>query len=190
MESPTTHIRFLWFRFTLREGLLLAFCATFIVLTRAALRLHLGLPGHSMFFLTFFLLMARGCVPKIGAATLVGLISGLVALMLGMTKAGPLVAVNFVLPAVIIDVASAIYPRMVTSYLACLIVGVAASTARGVTGVAVDFLMGMETQIVVRHVLLTTASGAGFGAAGALLVPPVVRRLQANRLVPSWKGEA
>ncbi len=73
---------FLWGRFTLREALLLGFCATFIVLTRAALRIHFSLPGHSMFFLIFFLLMARGCVPKIGAPTLVGIIAGLVCMML------------------------------------------------------------------------------------------------------------
>lgn len=51
---------FLWRRFTLREGILLGFCATFIILMRAGLRLHLHLPGHVMFFAMFFFLLARG----------------------------------------------------------------------------------------------------------------------------------
>ena len=71
---------YLWRRFTLREALLLGFCATFIILTRAGLRLHLHLPGHVMFFTMFFFLLARGCVPKIGAVTLVGLITCLASL--------------------------------------------------------------------------------------------------------------
>ncbi len=172
-------------RFTLREALVLGFCATFIVLTRAALRLHLSLPGHSMFFLMFFLLMARGCVPKIGAATLVGLIAGLVCLMLGMAKMGPLILANFVLPALAVDIAGAVYPRMVSSYVACVLVGILAAISKNVSGIGIDFLMGMEEEVILQHVVITTASSAAFGALGASLVPPVVRRLQANNLIPS-----
>jgi len=178
-------IHFLRKRFTLREALVLGFCATFIVLTRAALRLHLSLPGHSMFFLMFFLLVARGCVPKIGAATLVGLIAGLVCMMLGMAKMGPLILANFVLPAVVVDVAGVIYPRVVSSYVACLLVGILAAASKNVSAVGIDLLMGMERGIVVRHMIVTTASAAIFGALGASLVPPVVRRLRANNLIPS-----
>jgi len=178
-------IRFLGKRFTLREALVLGFCATFIVLTRAALRLHLSLPGHSMFFLLFFLLMARGCVPKIGSATLVGVISGLVCLMLGMAKMGPLILANFVLPALAVDVAGAIYPRMVSSHVACLLVGILAAASKSVSAIGIDFLMGMEEEVILQHVVITTTSGAIFGALGASLVPPVVKRLQANNLIPS-----
>ena len=172
-------------RFTLREALVLGFCATFIVLTRAALRLHLSLPGHSMFFLMFFLIMARGCVPKIGATTLVGVISGFVCLMLGMAKMGPLILANFVLPAIVVDVAGAIYPRLVASYVACLLVGMLAAASKNISGIGIDLLMGMEEEIILRHLAITTVSSAIFGALGSLLVPPVVRRLRANNLIPS-----
>ncbi len=133
----TSDIHFLGLRFTLREALLLGFCATFIVLSRASLRLHFSLPGHTMAVMMFFLLLARGCVPKAGAATLVGFISGIACILLGMTKAPPLLATNFVLPAIVVDLAAAVFPRVAVS------------------------------------------------SAGAALVPPVVRRLQANGLVPA-----
>jgi hypothetical protein len=178
-------IHFLWGSFTLREALLLGFCATFIILTRAALRIHFSLPGHSMFFLLFFLLMARGCVPKIGASTLVGIIAGLVCMLLGMTKMGPLILANFILPAIIVDIAGIIYPRMPRSYIACLIVGVLAAASKAISGIGLDLLLGMETEIIMRHVLITAAGSILFGGAGSLLVPAVVRRLQANKLIPS-----
>ncbi len=178
-------IRFLWWRFTLREALLLGFFATFIVLTRAALRLHLSLPGHSMFFLVFFLLMSRACVPKAGATTLVGLIAGLVCLMLGMAKMGPLILANFILPAVIVDVAGYLYPGMVRSYPACLAVGIIASLSKNFSGIGINLLMDMESDIIVRHAMVTSLSGVLFGGAGALLAPPIVRKLQANKLIPA-----
>jgi len=175
---------FLWWRFTLREALLLGFCATFIILTRAALRLHFNLPGHSMFFMMFFLIMARGCVPKIGSATLVGLISGFVCLLLGMAKMGPLILVNFVLPAVIVDFGGMIYHRLPSSYAACLLTGVIASASKAVSGLGIDYLMGMETEIIIQHIVVTTIGSTVSGAIGSLLVPPVIRRLQANKLIP------
>lgn len=178
-------IHFLWWHFTLREALLLGFFATFIVLTRAALRLHFSLPGHSMFFLVFFLLLSRACVPKVGTTTLVGMIAGLVCLMLGMAKMGPLILANFVLPAIIVDVAGAVYPNAVRNYIACLIVGIIAAISKNISSIGIDFLMGMESEIVIQHAFITTISGVLFGAAGSLLVPPVVRKLQANKLIPS-----
>jgi hypothetical protein len=181
MERNTT---FLWNRFTLREALLLGFCATFIVITRAALRMKLNLPGHSMFFMMFFLVLARGCVPKLGASTLVGLIAGAVSFMLGMGKNGPLIMANFVLPALFVDAAAFLYPALPARLMPCIIAGALASATKAITGVVLDILMGIEEAIIVQHIIITTAFSSLFGAAGAALVPSVVRRLRANRLIP------
>ncbi len=181
MEKNTT---FLWNRFTLREALLLGFCATFIVITRAALRMKLNLPGHSMFFMMFFLVMARGCVPKLGASTLVGLIAGIVSFMLGMGKNGPLIMANFVMPALFVDGAAIFYPALPARLIPCIVIGALASATKAITGVTLDILMGIEQEIIVQHIVITTTFSSLFGAAGAALVPSVVRRLQANRLIP------
>ena len=175
----------LWGSFTLREALLLGFCATFIVLTRAALRIHFSLPGHSMFFLMFFLVMARGCVPKVGASTLVGVIAGLVCMLLGMTKMGPMILANFILPAIVVDIACLIYPRLPASFPACLVAGALAASSKALSAAGLDLLLGMETELMLQHVLITTAASAAFGALGSLPVPAVIRRLQANRLIPA-----
>jgi hypothetical protein len=105
--------------------------------------------------------------------------------MLGMAKMGPLILANFVLPAIVVDLAGAIYSRMVSSYLACLLVGILAAASKNVSALGIDLLMGMEREIVVRHMIVTTVSAAIFGALGASLVPPAVRRLRANNLIPS-----
>ncbi len=178
-------VRFLGWRFTLREAILLGFCATFVVLTRAALRLHLSLPGHSMFFLVFFLLVARGCVPKMAASTLVATIAGLVCMLLGMAKMGPLILANFILPAAVIDLACWARPRLVTSVPGCLLVGALAAAMKSASALGIDTLTGMEPDLILRHVVVANAWSVGFGVAGAAFVPAVVRRLQANGLVAS-----
>lgn len=174
---------FLWRRFTLREGILLGFCATFIVITRAGLRIKINMPGHAMFFMMFFLLLAYGCVPKRGAATLVGLISGLVSMLLGMGKGGPLILLKFILPAVVVEIGGIIFPQFLTSYIACVIIGIIVSAVRVVTVTWVEWLVGMEKDILMQKIFIMSITHAIFACLGSVLVPSVVRRLRAHRLL-------
>jgi len=174
---------FLWNKFTLREAIYLGFCAAFIVITRVMLLLHLKIPGHAMFFTMFFLLLGRGSVPKTGAATLVGLITGLLSALLGLGNEGPLVALKFLLPGVIVDLGGVIYPGLPSSYIACMIVGIVASVTRFVTFLAVELLIGMEKELILGHAVVSFILYVVFGGFGSLIVPPIIRRLKANRLI-------
>ncbi|TSK06567.1 MAG: hypothetical protein FPO08_07855 [Geobacter sp.] len=174
---------YIWRRFTLREAVLLCFCATLIVLTRAGLRLHLHLPGHVMFFTMFFFLLARGCVPKVGAATLVGLITSLASVLLGMGSGGAMVLVKFLLPALVVDLAGLIAPGFVTSLLACATVGVLASLLRAGANTGVEWLLGMDEEIMLQKTVISAGLNGLWGGLGALAVPAIIRRLRKNGLI-------
>jgi len=176
---------FLWNRFTMREALLLGFCATFIVLTKATLRMKLGISGHSMFFLLFFLLLARGIVPKTGAAILVGLLAGGISIGLGLAHKGPIIMLNFLLPALVIDLAGIFLPQMTTRLLACLLVAAIAAAGKGISGAAVEFFAGAPTTIILRKAVIEGAGAVLFGLLGSLPVPSIIRKLRANRLIPT-----
>jgi hypothetical protein len=182
MTNSTERI-YLWRQFTLREAVLLCFCATFIVLTRAGLRLHLHLPGHVMFFTMFFLLLARGCVPKLGAATLVGLITSLASVLLGMGVGGPMVLIKFLLPALVVELVGFIAPAFVTSMVACAAVGILASMLRAATSTGVEWLIGMDEEIMVRKAIISGLMNGVWGGLGALAVPSIIRRLRVNGLI-------
>jgi len=170
-------------KFTLRDAIFLGFCAIFIVITRAGLRLHFNIPGHAMFFMCFFLLLAAGCVPKMWAATIAGLVAGIVAVLLGMGQGGPLMLLRFILPGIVIDVARTLFPRLVLSFAACAVVGVLAAASRFLTIILPDLMAGMEWGVVVQHAMVSTFLGMGFGGLGAALVPAIVRRLRDHNIV-------
>lgn len=173
----------LFHKFTLREALYLGFCATFIVITRAVLRLHLNVPGHAMFFTMFFLILGKGCVRKMWAATLIGLIAGLLSASLGMGKGGPLIIVKFVLPALIVDAAGGFYPEFPYSLAASVVIGAAAAFSRAITLLIVDWVVGMDRSVVFGHILVASTMNTLFGALGAGMVPSVARRLKRSGLV-------
>ncbi len=76
--------------FSTFQLILLAHCAALIVVAKIALRLPLQLSGHSGIFWMAIIVVAAGVVPKPGAASLVGLTSGLLAAFLGLGDFGVL----------------------------------------------------------------------------------------------------
>jgi len=177
-------VKFLWNRFSMREALLLGFCATFIVVTKATLRMKLGISGHAMFFLMFFLLLARGIVPKTGAATLVGLLAGGISIALGLAHRGPIIILNFVLPALVVDFAGIFLTRMTSNFLLCLLIGGLAAASKGATEAVTLFLAGAPADIILQKTLIEVSGGVMFGTLGSLPVPAIIRKLRTNRLVP------
>ncbi len=178
-------VTFLWNRFSLREALLLGFCATFIVITKATLRMKLGISGHSMFFLMFFLLLSRGFVRKTGAATLVGLLAGGISIALGLAHKGPIIMLNFLLPALVIDFAGIFLPRLTSWYPACLLVAGLAASTKGASAAVIELMAGAPGDIIFQKAVIEGLAGVAFGMLGSLPVPPIIRKLQTNRLIPS-----
>lgn len=76
--------------FSTFQMILLALMAALVVVAKIALRLPLQLPGHSGIFWMAIIIVTTGIVPKRGAASLVGLTSGLIAAMLGLGDLGAL----------------------------------------------------------------------------------------------------
>jgi hypothetical protein len=170
-------------KFALRDVIFLGFCATFIVVSRAGLRLHLNIPGHAMFFTMFFLILASGCVPKMWASTIVGIVAGSLLVLLGLGKEGPFMIIKFVVPGFLVDCCRLIYPKMAVSSIACAIVGIIGSASRFLTIIITDMIARVEWAIIIEHALITSLLGMAFGGLGALMVPPIIRRLQAHKLL-------
>lgn len=76
--------------FSTFQLILLAFFAALIVVAKIAFKLPLQLPGHSGIFWMAIVIVAAGVVPRRGAASIVGLTSGILAAFLGQGDFGAL----------------------------------------------------------------------------------------------------
>jgi hypothetical protein len=178
------------FGLPLKEALFLGFCAVFILFTRAALRLHLGISGHAMFFSLFFLMLARASVNYRLAATFVGFLAGAMAVVLGLGKGGPLIMLKFLLPALVVDLGAALLPAVFQSYLLSGLLAACAAATKFIDTYVVDTLVGMDDAVVLQHAALKALGGVAFGVAGSLLIPPVVRKLRAYGAIGETSGAA
>jgi hypothetical protein len=167
-------------RYSLKDALFLGFCAVLLVAAKAALRFHLKIPGHSMLFTLFFLLLARGCVRHRLAATFTGVLAGIMTIVLGMGKGGPLILIKYLLPALTVDLMAVIMTAaLFDSILLCGLTAILASLTRFLSDAAIDLLAGMDAAVVIRHAGIQTIGNVLFGLIGGLGVPAVIRKLKA-----------
>jgi hypothetical protein len=76
--------------FSTFQLILLALFAALVVVAKIALRTPVQMPGHSGIFWMAIIIVASGVVPKMGAASVVGFTSGIIAGFLGMGDFGAL----------------------------------------------------------------------------------------------------
>jgi len=170
--------------FDTREVLLLAFFATFIVLAKGALRWHLHVQGHSMFTTALFLVVARACVRRPTAATLVGLLAGIACALLGMGKGGPMIALKLLLPGVVVDLGARLSGERLSVTWQAALMGAAAGASNFLPVALVESLAGLDADLVLAHAALSAGTKAGFGALGGAAGALIVARLGHHGLLP------
>lgn len=173
-----------WLGFSLQEAIFMGFCALAIVLSKLVLRFHLGIAGHSMLFLAFFMLLCRGVVPRPATATLVGLLAGIATVVLGFGKGSVLGLLNFVVPGLALDLTALVVPTLSTAYVPAVLGGAIVALGHAPGQYLIDRVIGMEPDAALQLVALKTLPALAFGIIGALLVPKTVQTLRSSGLFP------
>lgn len=176
-----------WRRVEAREALLLALFAGLMVLARGGLHWHLHIPGHAMFATALFLILARGCVPRAGAASAAGLAAGLGWAALGAGRGGPLVGLDLILPAIAVDVGAALPVRGLPASLRWAVVGALAGAVGFFPAAGRELVMGAPGALLAQQPFLAAAAKACFGALGGGMAAAILGRLRA---LGGGRGEA
>ena len=91
--------------------------------------------------------------------------------------------IKYLFPAIVIDIGALFLPKMTHSYLLCALVALFASATKFFSSMFIDWLMGVETVIMIQHAVIEAGGAIFFGMAGSLIVPPVMRKLKAHDLI-------
>jgi len=171
------------FRLSLKEALFIGFCAVFAVLVRVAFRVKLHISGHSMLPTVFFLMLARGSVRFRFAAIFAGLLAGSAALFMGFAKAGPMVLVQYLAVAVVVDGLAWLLPGQFRHVAWSSLTGALAGASKFFTAYAVGYLAGMDPAVNLQRSLFEGAGAVLFGLLAGALLPVVLRRLRAYGVI-------
>lgn len=164
--------------FSTFQLILLALMAALIVVSKIALRLPLRLPGHSGLFWMAIIIVGARIVPKRGAASLIGLTSGIMAGFLGLGDFG---ALNTFLSYTMVGVGTDL-ALLLLGDSAHMIVLVVAAVIGHLAKFLVKWLFGVVTGAPVGFVTLGLAWAAlGYvvwGGLGGLLGGLTLRALR------------
>jgi hypothetical protein len=165
--------------FSTFQLILLALFSALIVVAKIALRLPVQLSGHSGIFWMAIVIVAAGVVPKRGAASLVGLTSGLIAAFLGLGDFG---AINTFLSYLSVGVVTDLMLWLLGGDPENLIVAMLAATIGHVSKFFVKWgmatLAGAPAGFVAFGLLKAAIGYVVFGALGGLLGALTLRALR------------
>lgn len=164
--------------FSTFELLLLATLAALIVAANVALKLPVKMPGHSGLVWMALLVVARTVVARPGAAAAAGLLSGAVAVFLGVGDKGALdTFLSYAAAGLGVEAVLALAGASPPAW-ACAAAGLAGNLAKLGVKIALEVWVGIPTGFVLVGRLWPTATHVVFGLLGGLLGFLVVRALR------------
>jgi hypothetical protein len=168
---------------SLKSRIIIALIAAMIVTAKFYLRLPIGVPGKSGVFWMALLLVGVGVVRRPGAGTLIGLISGLLAIAVLPGREGLLVGLKYFAPGVVMDLiwtsSGGRFDRVAVAMLA----GAAANVAKLTTSYVIGLLAGIPHGYLALGLGLAATTHVFFGALGGWIGCITLRRLERSGVI-------
>ncbi|PKQ37577.1 MAG: cobalt ABC transporter permease [Actinobacteria bacterium HGW-Actinobacteria-1] len=163
--------------FTVREIVLLALLAALIVVTKMVLRMPIRVPGHSGVLWMAALVIGRGLVKRPWAGTMLGFVSGVLAVLFVGGAEGPLLWVKYLAPGMVLDLIDVLIPIGLEDRFLGTLAGAIANCAKLLSSTIIALLMGLDAGFLVVGLGASAISHAFFGGLGGWLGSYLLRRL-------------
>lgn len=155
--------------FSTFQLILLGLFAALVVVAKIALRLPLRIPGHSGLFWMAIMLVAVQVVPRKGAASLIGLTSGLMAGFLGLGDFGMLnTFLSYTAVGVFTDLALIVVPYP-DNPVGAVLIGSIGHSGKFLVKWLLGIITGAPLGFIALGLVYASISYIVFGALGGLL---------------------
>jgi hypothetical protein len=156
----------------------LALFAALIALSKAVFRMPIHVSGHSGITWMAILLVGRALVRKRWAGTILGLVSGIIAVAVVGGREGLLLWLKYLTPGMVMDLAALLSAERLGNPVIGAIAGALANTAKLVTSLIVSLALGIPAGYLALGLGLSATTHVVFGALGGWLGSTVFRSLQ------------
>lgn len=175
-QIPVTN-RFI-FKLGLTDVLRLTMFGTLIAVARDITRLPLHLPGHTSIYWMGILVLGKGLIPKFGAGMLMGMVSGVLAVLLGEGKEGVFIFFKYFMPGLLLDCLAPLFNYRLESPVVGAICGALASLAKMAVNFGIGLLLKLPLGFLAVGLGITSLSHVLFGGAGGVIAAILIKRLK------------
>lgn len=164
--------------FTTQDLVVLALFAALVALSKVVLRMPLHVPGHSGITWMAILLVGRGLVRCLWAGTVLGFVSGIIAVAVVGGREGLLLWLKYLAPGAMMDLAALMSREHLGHPFVGAVAGAIANAAKLVTSLLVSLALGVPTGYLALGLGLSATTHVVFGALGGWLGTLVLRLLR------------
>ncbi len=156
--------------FSTFQLILLALFSALVIVAKIALRTPLQLPGHSGIFWMAIIIVGSRVVPKIGAASIIGVTSGILAGFLGLGDFGALdTFISYAMVGVASDLILLLLRGDTENLAVAIFVGIFGHMGKFLTKWLFGIISGAPVGFVALGLLRSILSYIIFGAVGGVL---------------------
>lgn len=166
------------FKLGLADILRLAMFGTLIAIVNDITRLPLHLPGHTSIVWMGILILGYGLIPKFGAGMIMGIVSGVLAVFLGLGKEGVFVFFKYFVPGLLLDFMAPLFKNKLESPVVAAICGIFTSLSKMTVNLLLGLLLKLPLVFLTLGMGFTSVTHVLFGAAGGVLAALLIKRLK------------
>lgn len=142
------------------------------------LQLPLHMPGHTSIWWMGVLLLGKGLVRKNGSGIIMGIVSGILAVILGMGKEGMFVFFKYFIPGMLLDFIAPLYMYKLESMALGAICGALISLSKLAASIAVGMIINIPLIFLTLGLGYVAICHVIYGAVGGALAAIILKRLK------------
>jgi hypothetical protein len=163
---------------SLADVLRLTMFGTLIGVSNFLLILPIGIPGHTSIYWMGLLVLGKGLLPKPGSGTIMGIVSGILAIVFGLGKEGPLLAFKYIIPGILLDVLAIMFLYQLESVWVGGITGALISLSKLLVNIALGVILQIPMVFLTMGFGYASLLHAIFGAIGGVMASVLIKRLK------------
>lgn len=166
------------FKLGLADVLRLTMFGTLVSISKYIARIPLHLPGHSSIYWMGILVLGKGLIPAFGSGIIMGAVSGVLAVLLGLGKEGVFVFFKYFVPGLLLDFLGPIFNNKLENPF----VGIICSSLISLSKLVINLVLGILLQLPMGFLALglgfSSCTHILFGAAGGFIASVLIKRLK------------
>lgn len=166
------------FKLGLADVLRLTMFGTMVSVIHDVTRLPLQLPGHTSVHWMGILVLGKGLIPKFGAGIIMGIVSGILAVLLGLGKEGVFVFFKYFVPGLLLDLLAIFFFYRLENVFVGAICGALTSLSKLAASLALGILLDLPQGFLALGLGYTSMTHMVFGAVGGILAAVLIKRLK------------
>ncbi|MEW9700385.1 hypothetical protein [Paenibacillus sp. SI8] len=177
-QGLTSTSRRFMFRLELADVIRFTMFGAMVAVSNDVTRIPFHLPGHTSIWWMGILILGRGLIPKFGGGIIMGAISGVLAVFLGLGKEGIFIFFKYFIPGLLLDLLAPIFFNRLHHPAVGFICGALISLSKLAAALALGAMFDFQVGFVTLGLGYSSVAHMIFGGIGGVIASLLMKRLK------------